>query len=112
MAWESRRRVVRIYRGTGEIAHAAAEADEVAGSGYAATSGRSTFGPGETTRTILVQTIDDAVAEPTETITANLPNPFGTFPAARAITSLKNPTARTAGRNAGRNSYHRIEAPR
>ena len=40
-------------------------------------SGTLTFAPGETTRTILVRTVDDAAAEPTETFTVNLSNPVG-----------------------------------
>src|SRR5439155_17088681 len=36
-----------------------------------------TFAPGETTRTILVATVDDTIAEPTETFTVTLSNPVG-----------------------------------
>jgi hypothetical protein len=36
-----------------------------------------TFAPGQTTRTILVQTIDDTLSEPTETFFLNLSNPVG-----------------------------------
>ena len=49
----------------------------LAGSDYTAASGTLTFAPGETTRTILVQTLDDAAGEPTETFTVNLSNPVG-----------------------------------
>ena len=48
-----------------------------AGSDYVPTSGTVTFAPGETTRTILVPTIDDTIPEPTESFTVNLSNPVG-----------------------------------
>ena len=54
-----------------------ADGTALAGSDYTATCGTLTFAPGETTRTILVPTLDDAVAEPTETFTVNLSNPTG-----------------------------------
>jgi streptogramin lyase len=47
------------------------------GSDYVTTSGTITFAPGETTRTILVQTVNDGTAEPTETFFVNLSNPTG-----------------------------------
>jgi hypothetical protein len=40
-------------------------------------SGTITFAPGETSRTILVPTIDDSMSEPTETFFVNLSNPVG-----------------------------------
>jgi hypothetical protein len=45
------------------------------GSDYAATSGTITFAPGQTSRTILVPTLDDTAAEPNETFTVTLSNP-------------------------------------
>src|SRR5262249_22767771 len=41
------------------------------------TSGTLTFAPGETSKTVLVPTINDNVGEGTETFTVNLSNPTG-----------------------------------
>jgi sugar lactone lactonase YvrE len=46
-----------------------------AGSDYTAASGTLTFAPGETTKTILVQTLPDEEFDPEETFTVNLSNP-------------------------------------
>ena len=46
-------------------------------SDFTATSGTLTFAPGQTTRTILIQTLNDAAAEGTETFTLTLSNPVG-----------------------------------
>lgn len=46
------------------------------GSDYTAVSGTLTFAPGETTRTILVSTVDNTATEPSETFTVNLSNAF------------------------------------
>ena len=48
-----------------------------AGSDYTAASGRLTFAAGETTRTILVATLDDTVPEAEEGFTVVLSNPSG-----------------------------------
>ena len=48
-----------------------------AGSDYRAASGRLTFAAGETTRTILVPTVDDTVPEAEEDFTVVLSNPLG-----------------------------------
>lgn len=47
------------------------------GSDFVENSGTLTFAPGQTTRTILVQTLDDSVVEQNETFTVNLSNPVG-----------------------------------
>ncbi len=52
-----------------------ANGSATAGSDYNQTSGTVTFAPGETTKTILVQILPDAVLEPDETFTVNLSNP-------------------------------------
>jgi hypothetical protein len=49
----------------------------LAGSDYLATSGTLTFAPGQTTKTILVPTLDDAAFEGSETFTINLTAPSG-----------------------------------
>ena len=48
-----------------------------AGSDYEATSGTLTFAPGETSKTIMVPTIDDVFAELDETFLVSLSNPTG-----------------------------------
>ena len=52
-----------------------ADGTALAGADYNATGGTLTFAPGETTKTILVHTIDDENAEPDETFTVSLSNP-------------------------------------
>ena len=59
------------------VEFATANGIALAGTDYTTASGTITFAPGETRRTILVQTLDDAAAEPTETFTVNLSNPVG-----------------------------------
>ena len=59
------------------VDYATASGSATAGSDFTAASGTLTFAPGQTTRTILVPTLNDAVAEPTETFTVNLSNPVG-----------------------------------
>jgi hypothetical protein len=49
----------------------------LAGSDFVATTGTITFAPGQTTRTILVPTVNDGVIEPTESFFVNLSNPVG-----------------------------------
>ena len=50
----------------------------VADEDYSATSGTLRFAPGDTSKTIRVPTLRDAVAEPVETFTVVLSNPSGT----------------------------------
>ncbi len=44
---------------------------------YGAVTGRIKFAPGETSKRILVSTVDDVTTEPTETFAVNLSNPVG-----------------------------------
>jgi hypothetical protein len=59
------------------VQFATANGTAVAGSDYAASSGTVTFAPGQTTRTILVRTLDDTSAEGAETFVVNLSAPTG-----------------------------------
>ena len=54
-----------------------ADGTALAGADYNATGGTLTFAPGETTKTILVHTIDDANAETNETFVVNLSGASG-----------------------------------
>jgi hypothetical protein len=54
-----------------------ADGTAVAASDYVVSSGTLTFAPGQTSRTILVQTIDDAISEFNETFSVVLSNPQG-----------------------------------
>jgi probable HAF family extracellular repeat protein len=57
------------------VDYATADDTATAGSDYQATSGRLTFAPGETSKTITVQVIGDHVAEPNETFIVHLSSP-------------------------------------
>lgn len=59
------------------VAYNAASGTATVGSDFAATSGRLTFSPGETSKTISVATIDDALIEGNETFTVNLTEASG-----------------------------------
>jgi len=59
------------------VSYGTASGTAVAGSDFAATSGTVTFAPGQTSRTILVQTLDDTFYEGNETFTVNLSNSVG-----------------------------------
>ena len=59
------------------VSYTTAPGSATAGSDFTPVSGTLTFAPGETTKTVLVQTVDDTIAEPTETFTLNLSNPTG-----------------------------------
>lgn len=48
-----------------------------AGNDYSSASGTLTFAPGETTRTIIIETVDNTTIELPETFTVNLSNPVG-----------------------------------
>jgi hypothetical protein len=62
---------------TATVSYATADGTALAGRDYTATSGTVTFAPGETSKTILVPTLDDGVADPTRNFTFNLSNPVG-----------------------------------
>src|SRR5262249_22304527 len=55
--------------------YSTANGTALAGSDYTAVSGTLTFAPGETTKTIIVQALDDTLFEPSETFTVTLSNP-------------------------------------
>jgi hypothetical protein len=61
------------------VSYSTADGSAKAGTNYTAVpSGTVVFAPGETTKTILIQTIDDLNVDPTLTFTVNLsPNPTG-----------------------------------
>jgi hypothetical protein len=59
------------------VQFATANGTALDGSDYTAASGTLTFAPGQTTRTILVRTLDDTLSEPAETFTVTLSNPVG-----------------------------------
>jgi hypothetical protein len=59
------------------MTYATANGSAVAGSDYVAAAGTITFEPGQTKRTVLIETIDDAVAESDENFSVNLTNPQG-----------------------------------
>ncbi len=63
--------------GTTTVSYSTADSTALAGRDYTATSGTLTFAPGETTKTILVPTLDDGVAGPTKSFTVNLSNATG-----------------------------------
>ena len=67
--------VVSLSKGstrTIQVSYGTADGTASAGSDFAAVSGKLTFAPGETTKTILVPVIDDGLAEPDETFFVNL----------------------------------------
>ncbi|MEX2139371.1 MAG: Calx-beta domain-containing protein [Pirellulales bacterium] len=59
------------------VAYSTSNGSASAGGDYIAASGTLTFAPGQTTRTILVQTLGDAQSESAETFTVNLSNAVG-----------------------------------
>jgi hypothetical protein len=60
------------------VSYSTADGTATAGSDYTAVlSGSVFFAPGETTKTFLIPTINDAVAESSETFTLNLSSPVG-----------------------------------
>jgi hypothetical protein len=56
------------------VDYASSDGTATAGSDYTAVSGTLTFAPGQTVQTIVVPIADDAVAEPSETVSLNLSN--------------------------------------
>jgi Calx-beta domain-containing protein len=59
------------------VNYATADGTALAGTNYVAASGTLTFPAGVTTQTILIQTLDDGVADPTGSFTVTLSNPVG-----------------------------------
>jgi sugar lactone lactonase YvrE len=73
------------------ISYSTAEGNATAGGDYTAvTSGSVYFAPGETSKTILIQTVDDSTIEPTETFTVNLSSPVGATSGTGVGTILDN----------------------
>jgi hypothetical protein len=62
---------------TTTVSYATADGTALAGRDYTAASGTLTFPPGVTVQTVLVQTLDDGLADPTKAFTINLSNPVG-----------------------------------
>jgi hypothetical protein len=62
---------------TTTVSYATADGTALAGTHYTATSGTLTIAPGETSKGILVPTIDDGSTDPTRYFTINLSNPTG-----------------------------------
>ena len=72
--------VVTLTRAPGSavtVGYATSDATATAGSDYTATRGTLTFAPGETTKTIPVPVLDDAIDEGEETMTLTLSSPSG-----------------------------------
>jgi outer membrane protein assembly factor BamB len=63
--------------GTTTVSYATADGTALAGTHYTATSGTLTFAPGETSKGILVPTLDDSASDLTRAFTVNLSNPTG-----------------------------------
>ncbi len=62
---------------TTTVSYATADGTALAGRDYTAASGTLTFAPGETSKAILVPTLDDGLPDPTKGFTVNLSNPTG-----------------------------------
>lgn len=59
------------------VSYATASGSAISGSDYTPVSGTLTFAPGQTSQTVLVPTLNDALVEGTETFALNLSNPVG-----------------------------------
>jgi hypothetical protein len=59
------------------VSYSTADGSAAAGTNYTAASGTVVFAPGETSKTILIQTLDDGVVDPTKTFTVSLLSPVG-----------------------------------
>ena len=62
---------------TVRVDYATADGSAIAGSDYTATSGTLTFNPGQTSKTVPLTIVNDALAEDDETFTLNLSNATG-----------------------------------
>ena len=88
------------------VSYATADGTATAGSDYTATSGTLVFAPGETSKTIGVPIIGDAVVEPDETFTLTLSNAVNAkLGTAQATGTIENDDAAPhAGHYAGQTS--------
>jgi hypothetical protein len=59
------------------VSYSTADGSAAAGTNYTAASGTVVFAPGETSKTILIPTLDDGVVDPTKTFTVTLSSPTG-----------------------------------
>jgi Calx-beta domain-containing protein/hemolysin type calcium-binding protein len=81
------------------VRYATADGTATGGSDYTATSGTLVFAPGETSKTIGVPIINDAVVEPDETFTLALSSPVNAkLGTAQAIGTIENDDAAPAPR--------------
>ena len=58
------------------VSYSTADGSATAGTNYTAASGTVIFAPGETSKTILISTLDDGVADPTRAFTVSLSSPL------------------------------------
>ncbi|MEE9491835.1 MAG: Calx-beta domain-containing protein [Gammaproteobacteria bacterium] len=68
------------------VNYTTADISAVSGADYTASSGVITFNPGETTKTLAITIIDDALSESTETFSVGLSNPVGAVLATASTT--------------------------
>ena len=79
------------------VAYATADGTATAGSDYTATSGTLVFGPGQTTKDVVVPIVGDSTFEPDETFTLTLSNPVNaTLATATATGTITNDDVATA----------------
>jgi hypothetical protein len=82
---------------TTTVSYATADGSALAGRDYTATSGTLTFAPGETSKEILVPTLDDGVAEPTRAFTVSLSGPVNaTLGRSSAVGTILEDTTKLA----------------
>ena len=107
----------RAASGTVSVDYATADGSATAGEDYSAANGTLTFAAGETTKTVAVAVLDDAVNDGEETFTLTLSNPAGAWiEDGEASGTIENsdplPTAWTArfGRSVATHMLDALEA--